>query len=135
LFYHHKCILSYYFISAESSNPSITIEPKLFCFDVSFSFTNRSRDFPQADNIINIKSICHRCRVVSLGQKKNNRINTYILVTQKKIEIYKYVTKSGIELTGYGHSLSGSTLDLYSPVNAFPYLLPCLQLVSMTAMG
>ena len=60
-------------------------------------------------------------------QKKNNRINTYTLVTQNKLEIYKHITKSEIELAVYGHSLFSCTVNLYSPVNAFPYLLPCLQ--------
>ena len=41
----------------------------------------------------------------------------------------------GIELTGYKYSFFICTVDFYSPVNAFPYLSPCLQLANMTAMG
>ena len=54
---------------------------------------------------------------------------------QNKIEIYKHVMEPGIELTGYKYSLFICTVHLYSLVNAFPYLLPCLQLANMTAMG
>jgi len=56
-------------------------------------------------------------------------------VKQNKIEIYKHVMELGIELTGYKYSLFICTVDLYSLENAFPYLLPCLQLVNMTARG
>ena len=54
---------------------------------------------------------------------------------QNKIEIYKHVMEPGIELTGYKYSLFICTVDLYSLVNSFPYLLPCLQLANMTASG
>ena len=53
---------------------------------------------------------------------------------QNKIDIYKHVMEPGIELTGYKYSLFFCTVDLYSYVNAFPYLLPCLQLANMTAI-
>jgi len=77
-----------------------------------------------------------RCRVAILGHKKKTKelINIFS-VTQNKIEIYKYVTEPGIKLTGYKYSLFICTVYLYSLVNAFPYLLPCLQLANMTARG
>jgi len=127
-----KCFSIYYFVSTESSTPSITIEPKFFWR--FFSFITTSWNFPQGDKITNIKCIYHRCRVVSLGQKTLQLIHI-ILVTQNRIEIYEHVSESEIELTEYEYSLFTSTVDLYSPVNVFPYLLPCLQLASMTAMG
>ena len=77
-----------------------------------------------------------RCRVVILGQKKKKiELINIFSVTQNKIEIYKHVTESENELTVYGYSFFICTVDFYSPINAYPYLLPCLQLASMTAMG
>ena len=54
---------------------------------------------------------------------------------QNKKEIYKHVMEPGIELTCYKYSLFICTVDLYSLANAFPYLLPCLQLANMRARG
>ena len=69
----------------------------------------------------------------ALGKRKTLELIHIFSVTQNKIEIYKHVTEPGIELTGY--KLFVRTVDFYSHVNAFPYLLPCLQLANMTAMG
>ena len=113
-----KCILSYYFISAESSTPSITIEPKLFFTDYFFFHNYELRFWRQND-----KHKMHlplRCRVINLGQKKKTieLIDIFSLM-QNKIEIYTHVMEPGIELTCYKYSIFICTVDLYSLLMRF----------------
>ena len=70
----------------------------------------------------------------ALGKRKTIELIHIFSVTRNRLEIYKHVMEPGTELTCYKYSLFICTVDFYSPVNAFPYLLPCLQLANMTAM-